>query len=88
MSEEELNQVFLALGRLEGKLDSYILNISELRNDVEKEFDEIYLRLREVERAQESNKGFLAGARWLWGVIVTLPTSALAFVLGRGELKW
>lgn len=57
----------------------------EFRQETKQEFTELKDRVTSLERAKDRQSGFLAGANWLKGLLLTLPPAALAFFFGRAQ---
>ena len=56
--------------------------LGDLRKEFRSEIQSLKDRVTEVERKQDQAAGFLAGARWLWGIILALPAGVVAYIFG------
>ncbi len=56
--------------------------LGELRQEFRHEIGTLKERVTDVERKQDRDSGFFAGAKWLWGILLSLPAGAVAYILG------
>lgn len=74
MSDDTSN-IMHALGRIEAKIDTQGVDISELKN-----------RVTKLEDVESERRGQIKGAKWLMEVLKMLPVAAVAALLGK-ELR-
>lgn len=49
-------------------------------------FDKLENRVTELERSGDKQLGFFTGAKFLWGIIASLPVGVIAYILGGGNI--
>lgn len=71
------------LVRLLTQFENMEREFREFRSEVKSELEDLKDRVTALERAQDTQKGFLSGVDWLRSALVSLPPAAIAFFLGK-----
>ena len=60
-----------------------LIVIAERTRQWDERFTSIENRVTDIERALDRQSGFLGGAKWIWGLIASLPPTVLVFLFNK-----